>query len=845
VRSLPANGIKKRIFSLEEEAMVTRSPVDGGEQAVDNAGLQELRQLVRQRVLAQTKQIEHSLVQIDAGNPLGAETSPERRVRRIAAKTNMPMRDAKAVADMIERNADSIDKSRTAAGAEAFQGPTIDLVGVEFLARGRIAANAVGRVVFRSGRAQGTGFLVAPGVFLTNHHVISTAAQAAQMHVEFDYEAADAGGALPVTCFALDPVACFVTHPVDGLDFTLIALGRRVSGTKDIAEFGYMPLSDAADKHMLGEIANIIQHPNGGLKQVVVRENNLVSRDETNEVLHYLADTEKGSSGSPVCNNRWEPIALHHWGEPWLELKDADGRPLRRDVNEGIRISAIVKFLRGNAKSFAVSHRGAVERLLTLWKKNERGGPVSPPQEKRAAETVSGSGGAVSLTQANGTVSWVFPIEITVRAPLLDGKRPAEDVLGDVTASVTSAGVGAGAEAKKAAWEDEDFSDRGGYEPGFLPGFIVPVPSFDEVSYRLALNRQATKDDDPNELRYHHFSIFMNGDRRLAAVTACNIDGARSAAVNRADKTVNLTPTLSDLGVEYLGAEASDDFRPDARVSPEEQMVREFYEEQDVPGFAKPPYPGADASATARKKYAAIMTQRTARMLQKGHVIMRGDPAWGTEDEALAAESDTFFYTNAAPQFGFFNQGSEEDRPGSKGKLRWRAVETYILRNAVVQRERVCVFAGPVFDDDNDPPYRFESQVPMQFWKIAVWVEKKKLRAIAVIADQRPVFEQLTKGMPEAAENFNSPEELARLNEHLTTIAHVEELTGLKFAKEIRQADVRKGQEALVSVTAADEEGKSPEATPPRTRPAKKAARTSAARKRVSVKRPAARKRPQ
>lgn len=753
--------------------MVTRSVVDGGENDVGDASLQVLRQLVRQRILAQSTQIQHSLVQIDAGNPLGAETSPERRIRRIAAKTNMPMRDAKAVADMIERNADSIDKDRSAAGAEAFQGPTIDFVGVEFLAKGRIAANAVGRIVFRSGRAQGTGFLVAPGVFLTNHHVISSATQAAQMHVEFDYEAADAGGAMPVTGFAFDPSACFVTHPVDGLDFTLIALGQRVSGTKDIAEFGYMPLSDAADKHMLGEIANIIQHPNGGLKQVVVRENNLVSRDETNEVLHYLADTEKGSSGSPVCNNRWEPIALHHWGEPWLELKDADGRPLRQDVNEGVRISAIVKFLRGNAKSLSKTHRGTVERLLALWEKNPRGGPVSPTLEKRTAEKVSESSGAVKVSQANGTVSWVFPIEITVRAPLLEDKRLAQETFSDVTTSLTNTGAGNGAEARRPAWEDEDFSDRGGYEPGFLPGFIVPVPSFEGVSYRLALNRHATKDDDPNELRYHHFSIFMNGDRRLAAVTACNIDGSRSAAVNRADKTVNLSPTLRDLGVESLGAEASDDFRPDARVSPEEQMARDFYEEQDVPGFSKPPYPGSQATAAAKKKYAAIMAQRTARMLQKGHIIMRGDPAWGTEAEVLAAESDTFFYTNAAPQFGFFNQGSEEDRPGSKGKLRWRAVETYILRNAVVQRQRVCVFAGPVFDDQNDPPYRFESQVPMQFWKIAVWVEKKTLRAIAAIADQRPVFEQLTKGMPESAENFDSPEELARLNEHLSTVAHI------------------------------------------------------------------------
>jgi endonuclease G len=64
------------------------------------------------------------------------------------------------------------------------------------------------------------------------------------------------------------------------------------------------------------------------------------------------------------------------------------------------------------------------------------------------------------------------------------------------------------------------------------------------------------------------------------------------------------------------------------------------------------------------------MAERTARMLQKGHIVLRGDPAWGTDDEALGAENDTFHYTNTAPQLGFFNQGSRDDHPGEKGKVR-------------------------------------------------------------------------------------------------------------------------------------------------------------------------------
>ena len=100
-------------------------------------------------------------------------------VARLATKGGLPQRDAKAVAEVVTSNASLIDAgTMKMKGAEAAQGPTIDFVGIEFLARGRLAANTVGRVVFRSGRAQGSGFLVGPGLFLTNNHVVSSAEMA-------------------------------------------------------------------------------------------------------------------------------------------------------------------------------------------------------------------------------------------------------------------------------------------------------------------------------------------------------------------------------------------------------------------------------------------------------------------------------------------------------------------------------------------------------------------------------------------------------------------------------------------------------------------------------------------
>ena len=59
-------------------------------------------------------------------------------------------------------------------------------------------------------------------------------------------------------------------------------------------------------------------------------------------MLHYTADTDGGSSGAPVFNDEWQLVALHHGA-----AEDESGTP----VNEGIRVSALVDWLKGEAIS--------------------------------------------------------------------------------------------------------------------------------------------------------------------------------------------------------------------------------------------------------------------------------------------------------------------------------------------------------------------------------------------------------------------------------------------------------------------------------------------------------------
>lgn len=128
-----------------------------------------------------------------------------------------------------------------------------------------------------------------------------------------------------------------------------------------------------------------------------------------------------------------------------------------------------------------------------------------------------------------------------------------------------------------------------GYDLDFLP-IPLPLPG-------------APADARPVRLDYIHFTVLMDTDRRLAALTAVNIDGAHLVDVER-----------------------TDDWHLDPRLPADQQCGPELYARNDI---------------------------------DRGHLVRRRDPVWGDIATAAHASADTFAYTNAAPQAAEFNQSKE------------------------------------------------------------------------------------------------------------------------------------------------------------------------------------------
>lgn len=225
-------------------------------------------------------------------------------------------------------NTYQFDVSDKEIGLEKIIGSADNLLKINWLEKALQASKAVCKVLRADGDS-GTGFLSKDGYLFTNNHVLDTPEIAAGAVIQFNFEESASGNAKPLSEYKLD-ASDFKTSPVEAFDFTRVKV--LDSGNVRLGNWGYLEF-ETGNAPAAGQGVTIIQHPKGGEKRIALRANEVLGQQDQH--LYYTTDTEPGSSGSPVFNQDWKVVALHH------AARSFNGR----DANEGVLFKNILDAL--------------------------------------------------------------------------------------------------------------------------------------------------------------------------------------------------------------------------------------------------------------------------------------------------------------------------------------------------------------------------------------------------------------------------------------------------------------------------------------------------------------------
>jgi V8-like Glu-specific endopeptidase len=188
------------------------------------------------------------------------------------------------------------------------------------------------RIEFPKGTAQGTGFLIAPNVVITNYHVmeavINQNVDYKNVVLRFDYKKLVGGKSSDGTEYRLtkendwlidqSPYVDNRLPTVEELDYTLLKVdgnpGNSILGEKDSPKRGWIELPTKKYEFSANTPLSILQHPKGQRLKLAFDTDAIIGVNENYTIVKYKTNTEPGSSGSPCFNIDWELVALHHMG---------------------------------------------------------------------------------------------------------------------------------------------------------------------------------------------------------------------------------------------------------------------------------------------------------------------------------------------------------------------------------------------------------------------------------------------------------------------------------------------------------------------------------------------------
>ena len=278
---------------------------------------------------------------ITSDDELGQQIVPLLQASLLQAENGSLSIHAERFADT-QRNAGSMQLERVF-GEDAYK-------RIRWLKMGLDRCEAVGLVGRRDGTGVGTGFVIwgkslsesldDDWYFLTNSHVITNDDEVIRNSSAWRKPLRPHEAFITFELL-FDPdhpeysVSELVwTSPPNELDATLIRLESAYGSDRDKQYVITRELPALEEKKRI----YIAGHPSGGGLTVSLHDNHLLDYNE--RFMQYRTPTDPGSSGSPVFNDQWELVGLHHAGS---SKKPSLANPaVSHEANEGIRISAII-----------------------------------------------------------------------------------------------------------------------------------------------------------------------------------------------------------------------------------------------------------------------------------------------------------------------------------------------------------------------------------------------------------------------------------------------------------------------------------------------------------------------
>lgn len=214
---------------------------------------------------------------------------------------------------------------------------------VEWLLQAVACTRCVARLGPNKLKGMGSGFLVDGSwidggwsdrkLLLTNAHVCTNDPE---VQAQYPYpKGADDNTATFMGSFAEDtkPIEINVndvlwTSPPSKLDASLLEIADIPQAAEKAPLLREIPSIERWPEKRV----NILGHPMGMNLQISLQDNNLVSVGD--RYLHYQTPTDPGSSGSPIFNQDWQLVGIHHSASKEMQ------------ANEGIRIDRILEEIR-------------------------------------------------------------------------------------------------------------------------------------------------------------------------------------------------------------------------------------------------------------------------------------------------------------------------------------------------------------------------------------------------------------------------------------------------------------------------------------------------------------------